>query len=274
MCVLAIKSHLGELCSSLLSVTCGKRGGFSDPGILTRLQCNKKHMGTESQTDASKLGPLPQKQSHALEPPQGEYPPSTPLGPQIFPVVLRTAKYKILHYQCSNGNTAQWTPTSENSKGIQSTQQKPKDSLLLWRVSICPLQHSKPIPPILSIGCKLPLVMSLHLNAQMCIKTNITGAQIPKQYTPHTYINIQMNPNKIKSAFRKERKWLGETICFEMRRAMGTTVYFLFRLASMGCARALAVMRMCWPMKKHFNCKDKLKTCNQVWSTDAPKMSL
>lgn len=103
---------------------------------------------------------------------------------------------------------------------------------------------------------------------------NITGAQIPKQYTPRTYINIQKYPNKIKSAFGKKRKWLGEMyICFEMRIAMGTTVYFLFRLASNEGARALAVTRMCGPVKKHFNCKDELKTCNQGWNLDAPEMS-
>lgn len=136
-------------------------------------------------------------------------------------------------------------------------------------VSICRLQHSNPTPPTLSIWCKVPLVMSPHLNAQMCTKMNITGAPIPKQCTLRTYINIQMHPNKIKSAFRKKRKWLEERfICFEMRIATGTTLYFVFRLASIEGARALAVMRMCQPMKKKM-----LKTCNQGCNTDTPEIS-
>lgn len=80
---------------------------------------------------------------------------------------------------------------------------------------MCALEPSKPSPHphptcILSIECKLPPVMSLHLNAQMCTRINITGAPIPKQYTPPAYINTQRHPNKIKSAFRKQRKWSGD----------------------------------------------------------------
>lgn len=139
--------------SSLLSVRCRRRGGVSGPGTLTRRQCQTNHIWEpRAKPMHQNQALLPQKQSPALEPPRCEHSSSTPLGPQIFPVVLRTAKDKSLQYLCFSGNTALWPPTSENSKGIQSTQQKPKNAaLLLWRVSISPLLHSQPVPPLLSI---------------------------------------------------------------------------------------------------------------------------
>lgn len=75
-----------------------------------------------------------------------------------------------------------------------------------------------------------------------------------------------MHPNKIKSAFRKERKRLGETyIHFEVRIAKGN--YSIFSIQIKPAMRAQGSRRSLikghtfdhwgWqPMKKHLNCKD------------------
>lgn len=114
---------------------------------------------------------------------------------------------------------------------------------------MCTLEPSKPSPHptcILSIECKLPPVMSLRLNAQMCTRINITGAPIPKQYTPPAYINTQMHPNKQNQVcFREARKMVRRHVHW-LWDADGNTIrryIFLLQLAGNRGTRALALMR-------------------------------
>lgn len=140
-------------------------------------------------------GHCPPKPAHALE------------TPQVNTHLPHPRAHRRQRTQSSTANAQKEVlhtgDTSENSRGIQSTRKKHKilyhDGEFLRAHSS--IQNSPPPTTfIFSIRCKLLLVMRLPLNAQMCARANITSAQITKQYIPPTYINIQMHPNKIKSA--------------------------------------------------------------------------